>query len=59
MQPQFNTIILAMPLKVFVGLVVLGASLVTFPSMMREISGLVVLKMTWQKKTAKQKNRHR
>ena len=28
MQPQFNTIILAMPLKVFVGLVILGASLV-------------------------------
>ena len=37
-------IVLAMPLKVVVGLVVLGASLVTFPSMMQEISDFVVLR---------------
>ncbi len=44
MQPQFNTIVLAMPLKVVVGLAALGASLVTFPSMVREISDFVVLR---------------
>ena len=44
MQPQFNAMILALPLKVLVGLVVLGASLALFPAIMREVSGFVILK---------------
>ncbi len=44
MQPQFNAIILALPIKVLVGLVTLGASLVVFPAIMREVAGFVVLR---------------
>ena len=43
MQPQFNTIVLALPIKVLIGLVALGASIVTFPSVMRELSSLMIL----------------
>ena len=44
MQPQFNAMILGLPLKVLVGLVVMGASLVVFPAIMRELFQYVVLK---------------
>ena len=44
MQPQFNAIILALPIKVLVGLVTLGASLVVFPAIMREMAEFVVLR---------------
>lgn len=43
LQPQFNAIILAMPIKVLVGLFMLGATLLVFPAIMREISDFVVL----------------
>jgi flagellar biosynthetic protein FliR len=44
LQPQMNAIVLAMPLKVIVGLLMLGASLVVFPSIMRELADIVVLR---------------
>ena len=44
MQPQFNTIVLAMPIKVLIGLVALSASIVTFPSIMRQLSDFVILR---------------
>ncbi len=44
MQPQFNAMILALPLKILVGLVVMGASLVVFPAIMREVAAYVVFK---------------
>lgn len=43
LQPQFNAIVLAMPIKVLVGLFMLGATLTVFPAIMREISEFVVL----------------
>ncbi len=44
MQPQFNTMILALPLKIIVGLLTLGASLVAFPMVMRQVSDFVILR---------------
>ena len=44
MQPAFNAMILSLPLKVLVGLVALGASLVAFPMIMREVADFVVLR---------------
>lgn len=44
LQPQMNAIILAMPIKVIVGLLMMGASLVVFPSIMRQLADLVVLR---------------
>ncbi len=43
LQPQFNAIILAMPVKVLIGLFMLGATMIVFPAIMREISDFVVL----------------
>ena len=44
LQPQMNAIVLALPIKVLVGLVMLGASLVVFPAMMRELSDVMILR---------------
>ncbi len=44
MQPAFNAMILSLPIKVLVGLVAFGASLVAFPMIMREVADFVVLR---------------
>jgi flagellar biosynthetic protein FliR len=44
MQPQINNMVVTAPLKILVGLIVLGASLAFMPRAMGDVMNLMVLK---------------